>query len=909
VRAARGPAVAGVLAALGSTVALALVPAPAQASPAAAKRAPNTPPLATGVGVGAGALGGEEAAASSPPGGGEPLSRNGLASPLCSDAGEADLPASAARDCQATGFEAAEAPSGDYAFDVHIDTGVTHPLGDAEAIFQELAQFEWTSLVTVIHGLIVLLDWCFTLDLLNSRAMSGVGQALRATQATFTQPWLAVMLAIAALLALYHGLIRRRVAQTLGEALLMLAMMASGLWVIMDPTGTLGVLGAWANEASLGTLGAVTAGTPSHPQRTLAEADQLVFSAAIDGPWCYLEFGDVSWCENAGRLESKLRSAALGIARREQAQIGCQPELPEALANELGTPACVPKGSAQAAALQRSAQLLRDAKTNGELFLALPANGKARNSVNESWSLYRALCGGGEPCKGPAAAEAQARTQSETSTRIVGLAFISIGLLGMILAVGFIALRLLGSAIVGLICLLLTPAAVLAPALGESGRDAFRAWATRLLGAVVSKLVFSFLLGAVIESERALADVRIGWLTQWVLISAMWWIGFLNRHKVLGFGHGEHGGGQQRQSLAQRVHRAFDTPRTALRQAGGVRRKLARPAPSGEGLARLARAGHERAGALADAQVARGLERELEEAQALMRSESELRAGISERRARLARLQAERTGAQGRAQVARAARTAALADQTARSPLERDRVAAGLAARERLHRNRAARLADRASRLQAEITDDEGALGVARRAVREGERARRTTGSPYTREQVERRAQLLDAQAALPPTERDYAALMGLVGYGRGAYEALDGPGQRQARMRIDRELALRRELGGAATDMAADVGDAPGRRERRRADREVRRRVGERMRAEGHSPPSGLEGRRPSADRLISGAQGLAAWRGEGADARDAGARGGGSPSRSSPPRSPVLDDAREVAARRKRQLGYDQP
>ena len=186
------------------------------------------------------------------------------------------------------------------------------------------------------------------------------------------------MLAIASVIALYHGLIQRRVAQTIGEALLTLGMMAAGLLVIMDPVGTLGALGAWAQEAGLGTLGAVMAGTPSHPERTLAEADRFVFGTAIEGPWCYLEFADVGWCE-AG-VEPRPRNAGLGVAKRERAQIGCSSEVPEAVATglseetrtELGIRLCAAKGSAQAKALERGAELLRNAKTNGSLFLALP---------------------------------------------------------------------------------------------------------------------------------------------------------------------------------------------------------------------------------------------------------------------------------------------------------------------------------------------------------------------------------------------------------------------------------------------------------------------------------------------------------------------------------------------------------
>ena len=87
-------------------------------------------------------------------------------------------------------------------------------------------------------------------------------------------------------------------------------MMLGGLWVIVNPLGTVGALGAWANEASLGTLGAVAAGTPDHPDRTLAESMESVFSGAIGGPWCYMEFGNVRWCEDPVKSDPRLDKTA-----------------------------------------------------------------------------------------------------------------------------------------------------------------------------------------------------------------------------------------------------------------------------------------------------------------------------------------------------------------------------------------------------------------------------------------------------------------------------------------------------------------------------------------------------------------------------------------------------------------------
>ncbi len=817
---------------------LAMTAAPASAAPSS-RRAPSAPPLGTGpVGVSAEA----EASSSAPPSGGDPLAANGLNSPLCRDGAAADLTASAARDCRTSGFEAAQAPSGDYAFDVHIDTGVTQWGNDAASSAQNVMQFGWTTLVAAVHGVIVMLDWCFTIDLLESPAMGGLARGLRATQATFTRPWLEIVLAIASMLAAYQGLIRRRVAETVGEVLLMLAMMAGGLWVIANPVGTVGALGGWANEASLGTLGAVMAGTPDHPDRTLAEGNQNVFSAAIEGPWCYLEFGDVSWCEDAARLDPRLRAAALKIA-------------------------AVGGGDAPG----QSAALLRGARTNGELFLALPANQVARNSIMTQGSLFNVLCGGEEePCRGPTAEQAEFRTQSGTGARVIGLAFICFGLLGMLLVLGFIALRLLGEALLSLLYLLLAPAAVLAPALGEGGRAAFRAWATRLLGAVTSKLLFSFLLGALLAVERVLLGVRLfGWLTQWLLISTLWWMAFRHRHLALDLAHGgRRGRGGRDHSFARRAHEALGTSRAVLENASWAKRTFTRRASSVERRDKLARAGGELAREMDGAQVTRSLELGQRDARALVEDGPQAQARVSAMRAQLQRVRAQRE----------------------RASAEGDT-------------RRAAKLGVREQRVAGAITREEDALRRARRTVAEGERTKRRTGETHTREQREEHARFLDAQAALPvagrparssdgtPGERrDYAALAGLAGVGRSEYERLDPRRQREARREIDRELALRRELAGAAGDIAEAAGaGSPGRGDRRRARRELDRVLGERL-------PASVEGhRRP---RAPGGGSRIDAWRREGAAAASSRAHRRG---------SPVLEDAREVAARRKRQLGWD--
>jgi hypothetical protein len=289
-------------------------------------------------------------------------------------------------------------------------------------------------------------------------------------------------------------------------------------------------VGSLANRASLGALAAFAQGNPAAGARTLSDGMRAVFADGIGGPWCYLEFGDVRWCRDPARLDPRLRAAGLRLAAGEQALVGCK-------LNGGPFSFCAAPGSTQARAYSRSAELLRDARSNGELFLALPANRKVRNSTVSSNGLLTVLCGGPEigKCRGPTAPQAEFRGAGATEQRAAGLLLVVVGVVGMVALLGFLALHLLTAALMSLFYLLLAPAAVLAPALGDGGRAAFHAWATRLLGALVAKLVYSLLLGAMLAVVRVLLALQgLGWWPQWLLVCAAWWGAFHHRYKALG---------------------------------------------------------------------------------------------------------------------------------------------------------------------------------------------------------------------------------------------------------------------------------------------------------------------------------------------------------------------------------------
>ena len=108
----------------------------------------------------------------------------------------------------------------------------------------------------------------------------------------------------------------------------------------------------------------------------------------------------------------------------------------------------------------------------------------------------------------------------------------------------------------------------------------------------------------------------------------------------------------------------------------------------------------------------------------------------------------------------------------------------------------------------------------------------------YTRARAEKSARFLDAQAALPAGERDYAGAAGIAGYGRREFEALDARGQQAARREIDRELAVRKGANVAAREVAAGGEGSLKRREQQKVEKQFGQTLEQEVKAEGHELP-----------------------------------------------------------------------
>lgn len=856
----------------------------------AGAHAPNGPPLSTAV---PGAQG--ENVAGVPSAEGDQLVENGLASPLCKSSMSGDLSSAAQRNCQTSGFVGAPAPTNNYAFDVNINVGVLGlSSGGLLSVIQDVfIAPAWNGIEWVVHALVVMLEWCYTLELLGGSTMSGVARGLREAEASFTEPWLTLVLAAASILAFYNGLVRRRVAETLGQALMTLAMMAAGLWIIADPLGTVGAIGQWANQASLGTLGAVAEGTPANAPRTLADSMRALFGGAIELPWCYLEFGNVRWCSDPALLDQRLHKAALGIVASQQGKLSCRPSFDH--------PLCTPSADAATLTIEHSAELVRAADTNGKLFLAFPANKPERNSVKESSSLLHVLCQATDDtkCTGPTAPQAEFRSDGGTFPRMLGVVLIAAGVLGMVMIFGLVAVHLLIAVVVSLFMLLLAPFAVLAPALGDGGRAVFGGWLTRLLGAVTSKLLFSFLLGALLSMQRILMSLPLGWWTQWLLISACWWAVFLKRHQAMAFlrNRDRQPVSHERRPITRRIGGALESYGAIRHPVRWVQARInsriaPAPPPADEQLRKRGHGSQNGKGTPTDGQAQSTLAQQKGPGRETAREKA--RTTVL-RRGRAGRDEAVHGNAGARTQADPRLQAALSAKQAQLTRVRGARTAA-LAVDDR---RRAAKLAVRERRIEAELARERHSQGNERSTVDGGENARR------------------DPESSRAARQRDSRA-----GQADGGNEPTSGPKWRAGIERSDSDAAARRRAGSAAKEAAgasfAEVAYA----ERLKHGRELdpardhpETTGGLPQTRSAHSPDSHVSGSRDPRTSGGGSSAGAGAGRRPGSGAGPVtGVRSGtgasvdvGDLNRApGEPKSRVMDDARLVVERRKRQLGY---
>ena len=700
----------------------------------------------------------------------DPTRELGATSPSCRYA----LDPIKRRSCREAGSAVHPHPLSSYGLDVRSGFSITDPGTSFLSAIQTLAAGLWMGALYLLNGVLLLLEWSFSLDM-TGKAMPEARRTLAQLHSrVFGDAWLLLGISVVGVWGMWRGLVQRRATETLGGLAATVGLMVVALVLISAPAATVGRAAALANDGGLAVLAAATTGAVDRPRPALVESLGGVFDVTVRQPWCALQFGSAAYCDQR-----------TGDARRP---------------------------------------------TNAELWLAYPAQSWQRER------LYREVRGdddgGFDPIGGAGdllgltddrelpddvrrlAHKDRERVRMQeaggTFPRLALLGVIGVGLLGAAALYAYLAIRLLLAGGLTLLLLLLAPAMLIAPAFGESGRATFLSWIKRLIGALAAKLIYSVFLAAVLAASRAFVGLEIGWFGTWLVLAAFWWGIFIKRDEIIGFVSAGVPGSDGR-GLGQALRQGYYGVQLgrAVRHAGHS--VVAPPRRAAAGLAAWRTEGRE---ARAAATTALARERLDQQGRSVLGAEQEQARGLVVRRGALGReLRALDRRLQGFDEAAAAARArgsgapaptrdqqallrrraelrAALESPVAREAgevirhAERTRAQTGESISER---DLAAYRARRSADLRADLPlDHERNLRAADVDPRE-----------YAQAPLERRDQMLDQVRATRDADRDLLTGVEHAGERKAAQRRLDGTELRrraaEERRRIREERRRRR--------------------------------------------------------------------------------------------------------------------
>jgi hypothetical protein len=798
----------------GPGVASAAVPPARHAGPGAPQptETPSAPASAPAPATGTGGTGGsgesDSGIASTP----DDTASLGGQDPACTD--PSGLSPQALHNCASSGSPASAYPGENYTPDTHVNGGVGDLSGNFVGMLQQAIAFVFMVLVKVIQAAILAVSMAFGLDLFGSDRTGQVPHALQTAESFFTLPWLPFAFAVGALWALARLWVAREEGRAIGELAVMVAIMIGGLIVISDPQGTAGWFDHLSNQAAMGTLAAFSDNNAGQPNGGYANATAGLWQETVEKPWCAMEFGNVDWCMSPLDAQTKQWRSDV-LAHSTQADSGGELATTTAI---LTAQACakalaaheVPAGS-PCLVSQQEALRLEDARTNGELWLAFPANDDARNGLNDSWTLYHHLVAARPDL-------AQTRGSGGAGERLWTLALTGVGMFFFLLLLLYVALNLLLASVFFVVLLALTPLMTLLGAFGDRGRAACLRWLGWAAGALAAKLIYALYLGVLLLAAKLVDALATGWMNEWILFAALWALAFFYRSKLLGLftadAHHEHHRGLQAavagggalamtravgsRAVAQPTRRTMNRGRDAVQE-----RRYLTSRNADEDRRRTEIEQQRASGQHADHQLER-------------RSLAMLDAHYERARETLGR----RPELAERAQLARS---------------EGDRLQA-----QRLRQGDSAPAGADELAAFSRASETEGELHAAERFVHGAQEHERLTGQRYTPRQVQDARHALEQELGTHAEHRDYEQLSYRLDGGREAWKQAEEPERERLRGEIDQQieqdrgaLANARQTPPRLEPPKPVPAPAPRRREPHR-----HRRYGEFIGARQHLPP-----------------------------------------------------------------------
>ena len=463
----------------------------------------------------------------------DPTAVLGIENPLCGEPRK--LSARQIRNCESSRSPEAAYPVGNYGWDIHIESGgfISSLFVPAVSFVLQLLSVIWLVLLMMLKGCLIILGFAFSLSPFTDNRMLGeIGNGLSSFFEHLTSPWMSTLFVILGGWGLYNGLVRRRTGETLAGMAMALVMLLGGLWIIHSPRDTVGRVAEAVNSASLTAVSAPSSGRVNAPMRSYNDAMAAVWNRMTAVPFCAMNFSDVHWCMTAKPSEEALDAARSGLDEDDpfiqQILTSNTPELATSLLSKDLT------GLFGPAPTIRDLYLRFSPMSGSRDKLWDYYNGKPDNQVGLPMNIGPQInVGGGTDGVAPDKVAMQGR--SGVLTRMVMVLIFTIGLLGGLLLLLWLAMRLVMATASSFILVLATPLAMFLPVFGQAGRNAFTKWLVALLGAIVAKLVYSGLLGIVLLGTSVIGSA-IGRSSPTLgLIAAMafWWAVFLSREKYL----------------------------------------------------------------------------------------------------------------------------------------------------------------------------------------------------------------------------------------------------------------------------------------------------------------------------------------------------------------------------------------
>ena len=488
-----------------------------------------------------------------------------LSDPAC---GLAGMTVEQASRCLRTGDPAVPYPLGNYQMDIHMSTGLTHPINDVLTVLESVMNVIWMLLLYILKGALTLVSWAFSLSpFTNAATLSGVQNKLESVYHSLDNGWIdAVFVAIGAYGA-YLAFVRRRQSEAIGHLGASAVAILLAIAIIHQPQTFIGKPAGFANSFAQDAIS--SANLAAHNQSGTVPASKLasltgdLFDTFATGPFCALETNDVSWClsppsklemEAAQRAvkgdhtyEKQAKAIAADVASRlprnqqqkaykavygsltssatpsRRADLflryppGSTPrETLYALYSGENLEGKNPLGEVIDSIISGDGSILKDASKADLLAVAgdivdrelKVAGAILKYGVKVVTSIYSDIFGGGSSNELKPLAPNKIAIQGSSGLvqRSLVLVLTVLSLIGVLLVLVWLALHLVSQALLGFVLLFATPVMMLTPAFGASGRKAFGGWAKTLFGAIVSKAFYAAFLGVFVLALTALQD-------------------------------------------------------------------------------------------------------------------------------------------------------------------------------------------------------------------------------------------------------------------------------------------------------------------------------------------------------------------------------------------------------------------